>query len=66
MADALNEEIKRPYPRLVINNKAKLTIFNGTGIFMQLFLPSREDAKNTLAEISARFGKEPIYDIRDC
>lgn len=56
---------KNPYPYLVVNNKAKLTIYNNGSTFTEMFLPSRVEAQQAIVEIGMKFGKTPQHDIRD-
>lgn len=62
----MSEAKKNPYPRLVVNNKACLTIYNNGSTFTKMFLPDRAAAQEAIVEIGQRFGKTPHHDIRDC
>lgn len=62
----LVEPKKPPYPYLLINNKAKLTIFYGQGGVMQeVYFPDRKAAEEAVQWIGHGIGRIPLHEIKD-
>lgn len=57
-------EVKRAYPYLVVNNKAKLTVYYGQNV-TEVYFQDRKAAEMAIMEITAGMGREPVHDIKD-